>query len=179
MRSVSVVLPESMWAEIPMLRMRSRGIRVATVSSRGFEGAAPYRNRPGKGSSVTKRPVFRPSARRLLAQCWAAPTDRRRGIALPCKIMGLPSRSLVAETLAAEPGKSRRLEISQKTGRSEGRAKARQLGVRAAAAERWGALRAESAANNQNFRSFDLPVNISQALATSDQDGGSPRRAVR
>ena len=29
MRSVSVVLPESMWAEIPMLRMRSIGIRAA------------------------------------------------------------------------------------------------------------------------------------------------------
>src|SRR5580698_7065893 len=32
MRSVSVVLPESMCAEMPMLRMRSRGIRVAMVS---------------------------------------------------------------------------------------------------------------------------------------------------
>src|SRR5262245_38655593 len=44
MRSVSVVLPESMWAEMPMLRMRSRGMRVATGLFRSFEGGSGRRS---------------------------------------------------------------------------------------------------------------------------------------
>src|SRR5271163_332634 len=57
MRSVSVVLPESMWAEMPMLRMRSRGMRVAKGVLYFFsaDAEASWFTKPGV---ISTRPPF-------------------------------------------------------------------------------------------------------------------------
>src|SRR2546423_506017 len=90
MRSDSVVLPESMWALMPMLRMRSRFVatwsfslwfaarlragheRTRHVALRVVLGRAPYRARPRKSS---RRLPGRPTRRMV----------RLRGVLMPVR----------------------------------------------------------------------------------------------